>query len=110
MLKQVQAVNEPAPRTWDDYRRGCVSTYRGGYTGKEARAFESGMITVFNLLEGEFPPAEVCRAAPDLLAACEWLRNVMTNDGGDCWCAIRDQPGAKVWVEGLKAAIAKAKA
>ena len=52
--------------------------------------------------------ARLIAAAPDLLAACRWLRHVMSNDGGDCWCSIRDQPGAKVWVEGLKATIAKA--
>ena len=52
---QVQATNEPPPKTWDDYERGCVSTYRGGHEGKEAAAFVHGMQTVFNLLRVEFP-------------------------------------------------------
>lgn len=31
------------------------------------------METVFNLLESEFPPAEHCKAATDLLKACQAL-------------------------------------
>lgn len=72
MLKsQVQAINEPPPRTWADYERGCIDTFRGGHEGKEAVAFVQGMRTVFRLLKEEFPPAEVCQAAPDLLEACK---------------------------------------
>lgn len=69
---QVQAINEPAPTSWDDYERGCLLTYRGGHHDEpELAAYQHGMGTVFNLLRAEFPPAEQCKAAPDLLAACK---------------------------------------
>ena len=68
---QVQCINGPPPKTWDDYRKGCFWTFRGGHEEHEAQAaFIHGMDTVFNLLEAEFPPAELCQAGPDLLAAC----------------------------------------
>ena len=71
-LSQVQVLGRPAPKTWDDYRQGCLSTYAGGHhEPAEFRAFQHGMNTVFNLLEAEFPPAEVCSAASVLLDACE---------------------------------------
>ena len=66
---QVQAVNAPPPKTWADYRQGCLSTYAGGHDEPaEYRAFQHGMETVFNLLEAEFPPAELCKQAADLIA------------------------------------------
>ena len=45
----------------------------------------------------------------ELRAACEWLLNVMANDGGDAWCALRSRPGAKEWVENMKAAVTQTK-
>ena len=68
---QVQAVNGPPPKTWDDYRQGCLSTFSGGHEGAEYRAFQHGMNTVFNLLEHEFPPAEQCKAVAAYREAVE---------------------------------------
>lgn len=69
---QVQAIGETAPKSWDDYERGSLLTFRGGHHEEpELYAFQHGMSTVFNLLRDEFPPAQLCKAAPDLLAACE---------------------------------------
>ena len=59
---QVDAFGAKPVRTWADYRAGCLGTYGGGHEGKELDAFRHGMETVFNLLEAEFPPAEVCKA------------------------------------------------
>lgn len=64
---QVACIGLPHPRTWADYRQGCIGTYRGGHVGREAEAFVHGMNTVFNLLEAEFPPAESCQATSDML-------------------------------------------
>lgn len=71
---QVDAIGAPPVKTWDDYRRGCKMTYAGGYDGAEFVAFQHGMDTVFNLLEAEFPPAEVCKAPQPESAAkrVEW--------------------------------------
>lgn len=80
-FSQVQAIGEPAPRTWDDYERGCLLTFGGGYQDNHlASAFRHGMNTVFNLLRREFPPAEQCRANAKLLSAAEsalrWLETL----------------------------------
>lgn len=52
-----------------------------------------------------------CNNHEDLVAACEWIgKFILTaSDGGNAWCAVRGQPGAKEWAEGLKAAIEGAK-
>lgn len=53
---QIQATGSPPPKTWTDYRQGCLDTYQGGYrTHEEAAAFRHGMSTVFDLLESELP-------------------------------------------------------
>ncbi len=71
-MSQVQVIGKPSPKSWDDYEEGCLSTFGGGYSDvKEAEIFRHGMSTVFRLIGGEFPPAEQCRAASDLLAACK---------------------------------------
>ena len=46
----------------------------------------------------------------ELLTACKWIGNIINtaSDGGDAWCALRNQPGAQQWAKGLKAAIANA--
>jgi hypothetical protein len=55
-------------RTWDDYEQGCLTSFGGGYrTEEEREIFRHGMSTVFNLLRGEFPPAEIIRNESDLL-------------------------------------------
>lgn len=64
---QVSSIGRPQPRTWKDYEDGCVGTFRGGHEGKEGAAFVHGMRTVFRLLTEEFPRAELCQRAPDLL-------------------------------------------
>jgi len=58
---QCQAINEPNYKTWDEYRKGCLSTFAGGYHNDGMlSAFQHGMNTVFNLLESEFPqPQEI---------------------------------------------------
>lgn len=58
-MSQIQTIGEPPPKTWDDYRNGCLSTFHGGYHDpKEVEIFQHGMITVFNLLTNELPPLE----------------------------------------------------
>lgn len=56
MTSQVQIVGQPAPKTWDDYERGCLATFGGGYqTEAERDIFRHGMQAVFNLLRNELP-------------------------------------------------------
>ena len=65
---------QPPGRTWDDYLDGCFAEYGSGYRdGSKREIFQRGMRAVFALLEEEFPPAEVCKAAPELLEACRRL-------------------------------------
>ncbi len=47
----------------------------------------------------------------DLLEACEWIHAFISTakDGGNAWCAVRNQPGAKDWANNLDAAVKKAK-
>lgn len=91
-ISQVQAINEPPPRTWTDYERGCLLTFCGGYReNSEIAIFQHGMKTVFQLLIVEFPPAAQCKAAGELLEACEAAVN------SDAY-----------WWETVRAAIAKA--
>lgn len=54
--------------------------------------------------------AKLIAAAPELLAAVEWINKFISTacDGGDAWCAVREQPGASEWAEDMQAAIAKA--
>ena len=49
-------------------------------------------------------------AFEDLLDACKWIHALIStaSDGGNAWCAVRDQPGAKEWANNLDAAIKKA--
>ena len=71
-MSQIKAVFGPTLKSWDDYRQGCLSTYGGGHHEEATiTAFRHGMNTVFNLLEAEFPPAEVCKATADLQEAAE---------------------------------------
>lgn len=70
-MSQCQVLGEKPVKTWKDYRNGCLATYAGGHHGDgHLDAFRHGMETVFNLLEEEFPPAELCKVAPDLLRGC----------------------------------------
>ena len=72
MQSQVSAINEPEPKSWNDYEQGCLSTFGGGHHADgHLEAFRHGMQTVFSLLRLEFPPAEQCKAAPRLLEACK---------------------------------------
>ena len=71
-MSQATIIGLPQPKSWEDFERGCRATFGGGYqTEAERDIFHHGMTTVFRLLEREFPPAEQCKAAPDLLAACK---------------------------------------
>lgn len=58
---QAQAIDAPNHKTWADYRKGCLMTFRGGYRDSEKLSiFQHGMETIFNLLEAEFPqPKEI---------------------------------------------------
>lgn len=70
MTSQVQIVGSPAPKTWDDFERGCLTTFGGGYRhGPDIAIFQHGMSTVFNLLRNEFPDAPLAKSAPELLTA-----------------------------------------
>lgn len=86
-MSQVDAVGAPPVRSWDEYETGCKSTYRGGHHDeRDLEIYQHGMNTVFNLLRAEFPPAEMCKAAPDLLAvvtAEKWL--VWSIEHGAWW-------------------------
>lgn len=58
MISQISCIGEPQPKTWDDYERGCLSTFHAGYGPDEGdflRAYQGGMRTVFSLLREEFP-------------------------------------------------------
>lgn len=101
-MSQVQAFGGPLPVTWDDYERGCILTYGGGYREPETiLVFRHGMNTVFNLLRREFPPAEQCKAAPELLAACQQALDEIT--------VLVPGRAADPILRVLEAAIAKAK-
>jgi hypothetical protein len=64
-MSQVQAINEPPPRSWEDFRQGCLATYAGGHHDDgHLKAFQHGMNTVFRLLEADFPPAQTCKRRP----------------------------------------------
>lgn len=53
---QIQAIGVPPPKTWQDYRDGCLMTFHGGYHDDvKLDTFQHGMNTVFNLLENELP-------------------------------------------------------
>jgi hypothetical protein len=108
---QVQAINEPPPKSWDDYERGCLLTFNGGFseTG-EVDAFRHGMRTVFNLLREEFPAAHVCKAAPDMLKAlydlvaannCNYERETMRRSGlfNEGRKALAKATGDNKWTE-----------
>jgi len=61
-MSQATVIGLPQPITWDDYERGCLATFGGGYRTEHKREiFRHGMTTVFNLLRSEFPPAEQCK-------------------------------------------------
>lgn len=90
---QVHAVGAPAPKSWDDYENGCMMTYRGGHHDEpEVGCFRHGMGTVFNLLRHEFPPAPVCKAAPDMLAALkaawDYIDDIAPLDGNGPGSAV----------------------
>ena len=100
-MSQIQVVGEPPPKSWKDYRQGCHSTFAGEHHKKETHlAFSHGMNTVFNLLEAEFPPAELCKAALS-------LRNTL-----GCIITYHEQAGQQILPASLlrtaRAAIAKA--
>src|SRR3990167_4833360 len=98
-LSQCRTWGEPHPKTWADYRRGCLATYGGGHREQDTiEAFRHGMETVFNLLEAEFPEAYICKCA----VAAEGAEKLMGNAEGryravqeisvspDMWCVYFD--------------------
>ena len=40
----------------------------------------------------------------ELLFCCKWIGQFIctANDGGNAWCAVREQPGAKEWSRRLE--------
>ncbi len=75
---QSQAINQKEHKTWEDYRDGCLNTYRGGHDEDDGLSiFHHGINTVFNLLEKEFPqPHEIFKATEpfaELLRAANYL-------------------------------------
>lgn len=69
-FSQVGMVGSPQPKSWAEYRKGCLDTYGGGHHDDgHLEAFRHGMETVFNLLEAEFPPAEECKASAEMAEA-----------------------------------------
>lgn len=63
--------DKPHPQTWDDYRDACLRTYGGGYQPADEREiFHHGIETVFNFLSAEFPEAQTCLVANQLLTMC----------------------------------------
>ena len=68
-MSQIQATNKPAPKTWDDYNKECLDAYPVKLSGTLGLdGFLRGVNAAFRLIEANFPPAEVCKAAPDLQA------------------------------------------
>lgn len=79
-MSQVTCIGLPQPKSWQDYREGCLRTFAGGHRSDGMLdAYQHGMETVFNLLEGEFPPAPLCKASPELLEACQHAAAVVCN-------------------------------
>lgn len=77
-MSQVKAINEAAPVSWDDFERGCLLTYAGGHhNDSHLPAFQHGMRTVFSLLRAEFPPAEICKAAGELVEPAEQALEIL---------------------------------
>ena len=112
---QVRAFGGPAPKSWDDYERGCIATYGGGYRDqRDIDAFHHGMTTVFNLLRAEFPSAEECRHGParerELIAACEAARKFLDRLMGMERVEPADWPRAVEVTEQLAAAVARVRA
>jgi len=71
-------------KTWDDYEQGCLTSFAGGHhEDGHLGAYQHGMQTVFSLLRAEFPPAELCKAAPELLAVCKRVLRSIEWDVGD---------------------------
>jgi len=100
MISQVTVIGRPQPKTWEDYRQGALANYSGGHHEEPAVGiFEHGMETVFNLLEAEFPDAQKCKAADDLLKALKKALHDSGCDGDLC---------SRQWHENARAAIAKA--
>lgn len=89
-ISQVTIIGRPQPQSWADYRHGALENYGGGHrTDGHLAAFHHGIETVFNLLEGEFPPAEQCKAAPEMLAALQRVTKWLIR------CAEADEERAK---------------
>ena len=107
-LSQAQVIGRPQVKTWDDYEAGCLASFGGGHRDDgHLEAFQHGMSTVFNLLRGEFPSAETCIAAPDLLEALEISLQAM--QANIAYANYKDEPALKRGIEAARAAIAKAK-
>lgn len=62
---------------------------------------EPGRVRAFRIIQEEHA---------DLLEACKWIHKFISTscDGGDAWCAVRDQDGATEWAKSLIAVVAKA--
>lgn len=85
-----------------------MMTYRGGHHEEpEVGCFRHGMGTIFNLLRHEFPPAPVCKAAPDMLAALEEIHRTLTSTSRVMSDVTRQE--ISPWLPMIEAAIEKAK-
>jgi hypothetical protein len=67
------------------------------------------METIFNLLEAEFPPAEVCKAGTALLEACKCANKMLANlaaTGGEWttedWCRTQQTLAKAIQLSGEK--------
>ena len=104
---QVDAIGSPPVKSWDDYEQGCLTTFAGGNEGAELGVYRRGMSTVFELLRNEFPPAEQCKAAPDLLEACRFIVSEIENHFSDIELAL-DESFLESLRDKARNAIAKA--
>lgn len=113
-ISQATIVGLPQPQSWDEYERGCLATFGGGYqTEEEREIFRHGMKTVFNLLRAEFPPAQVCKTSAGqrdvLLAECEFLQDLAEEVGAESRVGNIEQVALRHISRRISAAIAKVK-
>lgn len=54
-------------------------------------------------------PASLERELSDEVRCLKWIGKFITtaSDGGDAWCAVRNQPGASKWANKLRAVLRK---
>ena len=71
---------------------------------------EEDKLVAIGTLAGQYiKKAELLK---ELVFVSDWINKFISTacDGGDAWCAVRGQEGAKDWADRLNAVITKAKA